>query len=125
TMTIAGRKVPTGLTKIGAYLGDHTRIGIGTLLNTGTVAGPYSQLLTSGTLLPRVLLPFCSFAQGRIQERTDLRQMLATAVTVLSRRGRQWTETDTELFFSLYEETGEERRKLMHESEQRWVRRVV
>jgi len=125
TMTIAGRKVPSGLIKIGAYVGDHSRTSINTLLNTGTVVGPFSQLLTSGSLLPRVLPPFCRYGHGHVQEQTDLRQMLATAGTVLSRRGRQWTEIDTELFFTLYEETAAQRRQVIRESEQRRMRRVV
>jgi UDP-N-acetylglucosamine diphosphorylase / glucose-1-phosphate thymidylyltransferase / UDP-N-acetylgalactosamine diphosphorylase / glucosamine-1-phosphate N-acetyltransferase / galactosamine-1-phosphate N-acetyltransferase len=125
TMTIAGRKVPSGLVKIGAYVGDHTRTSITTLLNTGTVVGPFSQLLTSGTLLPRVLPAFCSYGHGRVQERTDLSQMLSTAQTVLARRGRQWTEIDTELFFSVYEETAGVRRQVIRESEQQRMRRVV
>ncbi len=125
TMTIAGHKVPSGLVKIGAYIGDHTRTSISTQLNTGTVVGPFSQLLTSGTLLPRVLPACSSYAHGRVQERTDLRQMLATAQTVLSRRGRDWTEVDTELFFAVYEETAAERRKVIRESELHRMRQVV
>jgi UDP-N-acetylglucosamine diphosphorylase/glucosamine-1-phosphate N-acetyltransferase len=125
TMTIAGRKVSSGLVKIGAYVGDHTRTSISTLINTGTVVGPYSQLLTSGSLLPRVLPAFCRYGHGQVQERTDLSQMLATAATVLSRRGRQWTEVDTELFFTLYEETAAQRRQVIRESEQHRMRRVV
>jgi len=125
TMAIAGRKVSSGLIKIGAYVGDHSRTSINTLLNTGTVVGPFSQLLTSGSLLPRVLPAFCRYGHGHVQEQTDLRQMLATAGTVLSRRGRQWTEIDTELFFTLYEETAAQRRQVIRESEQRRMRRVV
>lgn len=124
-MTIAGKKVPTGLTKIGAYMGDHTRTSIGTLINTGTVVGPYSQLLTSGTLLPRVLPAFCRYGHGRVQNRTDLNQVLDTATKVLSRRGQQWTEVDTEFFFALYEATEMERQRVIHENEQKWLRRVV
>jgi UDP-N-acetylglucosamine diphosphorylase / glucose-1-phosphate thymidylyltransferase / UDP-N-acetylgalactosamine diphosphorylase / glucosamine-1-phosphate N-acetyltransferase / galactosamine-1-phosphate N-acetyltransferase len=125
TMTIAGRRVPSGLVKIGAYIGDHTRTSITTLINTGTVVGPFSQLLTTGSLLPRVLPAFCSYGHGHIQERTDLSQMLATAKTVLSRRGRQWTDVDTELFFAVYEETAANRRQVIRESEQPRRRRVV
>src|SRR5438067_1129333 len=47
SVSIAGRKVETGLIKVGAYLGDHTKTSINTLFNQGTVAGPFSLLLTS------------------------------------------------------------------------------
>jgi UDP-N-acetylglucosamine diphosphorylase/glucosamine-1-phosphate N-acetyltransferase len=125
TLTIAGRKVPTGQVKAGSFIGDHTRTSISTLLNTGTVVGPFSQLLTSGSLLPRLLPAFCKYGHGRVQERTDLSQMLATAAKVLERRGRQWTAVDAELFFHLYEQTSAERRQLIRESEQSRMRQVV
>lgn len=124
-MTIAGKKVPTDLRKIGAYMGDHTRTSIGALVNTGTVAGPFSQLLTSGSLLPRVLPAFCLFGHGQVQKRTDLNQMIETAAMVLSRRGQQWTEVDTEFVFALYESTEMERQRVLLEIEQKRLRRVV
>src|SRR5437763_1256292 len=54
TVTVAGRRVPTGLTKVGCFLGDHTKTGLGTLLNTGTNAGAFCNLLPGG-LLPRYM----------------------------------------------------------------------
>jgi len=60
-----------------------------------------------------------------VEDRTDLSLMLATAQTVLSRRGRQWTDIDTELFFAVYEETAATRRQVIRESEQPRRRRVV
>jgi UDP-N-acetylglucosamine diphosphorylase/glucosamine-1-phosphate N-acetyltransferase len=124
-VSLAGRPIDTGLIKVGAYLGDHTKTSINTLFNQGTVAGPFSLLLTSGTLLPRVLPPFCQFAHGRLQERADLRLMFQTAATVMGRRGRQWTEAHAELFFALFDQTEASRRQLLRESEQRRLRRVV
>ena len=56
---------------------------------------------------------------------TDVSQMLATARTVVARRGRQWTDIDTELFFAVYEETAAARRQVIRESEQPRRRRVV
>ncbi len=45
TVTVNGRIVPTGATKVGCFLGDHTKTGLGTLLNTGTNAGAFCNLL--------------------------------------------------------------------------------
>ena len=125
TMRINNASVPTGLIKIGAYLGDHTRMSVNTLLNTGTVVGPFGLLLTSGMLLPRAIPSFCRYAHGRVQERTDLGQMFATAATVMARRGRQWTDTHAEFFFDLYEQTAEARSQVLRESEQHTLRRVI
>jgi len=64
-------------------------------------------------------------AHGRLQERNDLREMVATATTMMGRRNREWTTEHTEFFLQLYEETAEARRQTLRESEQRRMRRVV
>jgi UDP-N-acetylglucosamine diphosphorylase / glucose-1-phosphate thymidylyltransferase / UDP-N-acetylgalactosamine diphosphorylase / glucosamine-1-phosphate N-acetyltransferase / galactosamine-1-phosphate N-acetyltransferase len=125
SMPVNGSNVPTGQLKIGSYLGDHTRMSVNTLLNTGTVVGPFGLLLTSGTLLPRLIPAFCRYGHGRVQERTDLGQMFATAATVMARRGQEWTETHAEFYFRLYEDTTAQRLKVLRDNEQHWLRRVV
>ena len=50
-----GRERATGETKIGAFLGDHVKTAIGTLLTTGTVVGPASNLVGGGTTGPKEL----------------------------------------------------------------------
>ena len=122
---LGGRAVDSGLMKVGAFLGDHAKTSINALINTGTVAGPFCQLLPSATLAPRVVPPFCRFGHGRLQERTDLRELFATAAVVMRRRGRTWTETHAEFFLSLYERTEAERRQALREAEQKRLRRVV
>jgi UDP-N-acetylglucosamine diphosphorylase/glucosamine-1-phosphate N-acetyltransferase len=124
-LSINGRRADTGRIKIGCFLGDFTRSGIGTLLNTGTVVGPFGQLLPSGGYLPRSVPAFCTASLGRIQERTDLGQMFATAATMMGRRGQTWTETHAEFYLGLYERTEAERRQALLEGERRRVRRVV
>ena len=125
SVVLRGVKVNTGLRKVGCFVGDHTKTSINAALNTGTVVGPFGQLLTSGSLPPRALPPFCQFGNGQVQERTDLRQLFATAATVMDRRGRRWTEIDADLYFWLYEQTAEQRRQVMRESEQRRLRRAM
>ncbi len=120
-----GQRVDSGLMKVGSFVGDHTKTSLNALFNTGSLVGPFGLLLTSGTLLPRVLPPFCEVAHGRIQERSDLRDMFATAATVMARRGREWTAEHAELAFFLYEATAAQRRQALREGEQRRLRRVV
>jgi UDP-N-acetylglucosamine diphosphorylase/glucosamine-1-phosphate N-acetyltransferase len=124
-MTVNGAPVQSGTMKIGSYLGDHTRMSINTLLNTGSAVGPFGLLLTSGTLLPRVIPAFCRYGHGRVQERTDLREMFETAATVMARREREWTPAHAEMYLSLYEQTAAERARVLRESEQSRLRRVV
>jgi UDP-N-acetylglucosamine diphosphorylase/glucosamine-1-phosphate N-acetyltransferase len=120
-----GRPVNTGKMKVGSFLGDHVKTSLNTLFNTGSVVGPFGQLLASGPLLPRSLPAYCRFGHGQAQERSDLREMFATARTVMARRGREWTETHAEFYLSLYERTAGERRQQIRENEQRRLRRVV
>jgi UDP-N-acetylglucosamine diphosphorylase/glucosamine-1-phosphate N-acetyltransferase len=118
---VAGQLRQTGLTKVGAFVGDHTRTSIGALLNTGSSVGPFCQLLASGSLLPREMPAFTEFKNGRLHERTDSRQLVATASRVLARRGHHWTESHTELFFRLYEETAPHRKQcLLEKAPRRW-----
>jgi UDP-N-acetylglucosamine diphosphorylase/glucosamine-1-phosphate N-acetyltransferase len=124
-MSVNGSQVQSGVIKIGSYLGDHTRMSINTLLNTGSVVGPFGLLLTSGALLPRVIPSFCRYGHGRLQERTDLREMFAAATTAMARRGQEWTPAHAELYLGLYEQTAAERSRVLRESEQNRLRRVV
>ena len=64
TVTVNGKKIETGLLKVGSFVGDHTKTSISTLFNTGSVAGPFGQLVTSGSLLPRSLPAFCQVHLG-------------------------------------------------------------
>src|SRR5262249_2163314 len=125
SVLLGGQKVDTGMLKVGSFLGDHTKTSIGVLFNTGTVIGPFCQLVASGALMPRVMPPFSRCQGGQVQERTDLREMFTTATTMMARRGQQWTPAHAEFFLDLYERTAGERRQLLRDREQRRLRRVV
>jgi UDP-N-acetylglucosamine diphosphorylase/glucosamine-1-phosphate N-acetyltransferase len=116
-VTIHGQKVDTGLTKVGAYIGDHSKTGLTALLNTGTVVGAFCNLLPTGRLLPRVLPSFCEYRQGQIQPRSDWREMLTTAAKVMQRRGRELTSAHTDLFNTLYDQTAPQRKQVLREGE--------
>ncbi|HZT80011.1 MAG TPA: putative sugar nucleotidyl transferase, partial [Gemmataceae bacterium] len=72
---VNGRLVATGQTKVGCFLGDHTKTGLGTLLNTGTNAGIFGNLLPGG-LLPRYLPSFVSYWNHSLADRADLWALL-------------------------------------------------
>jgi UDP-N-acetylglucosamine diphosphorylase / glucose-1-phosphate thymidylyltransferase / UDP-N-acetylgalactosamine diphosphorylase / glucosamine-1-phosphate N-acetyltransferase / galactosamine-1-phosphate N-acetyltransferase len=52
------REVETGLLKVGVFLGDHVKTGIGTLLSTGTVVGAGSNVFGGSGFPPRWIPPF-------------------------------------------------------------------
>jgi UDP-N-acetylglucosamine diphosphorylase/glucosamine-1-phosphate N-acetyltransferase len=124
-LTVNGERLSTGRTKIGSYIGDHTKTGLGALLNTGSVIGVFCNLLASGTLLPSVVPSFCQVQQGSVQERFDMRQMFATAGHAMHRRGCDFTESHLDFFYTLYDQTAERRRKTVQEAERRRLRKSV
>ncbi|HWG41370.1 MAG TPA: putative sugar nucleotidyl transferase [Gemmataceae bacterium] len=122
TMTVNGRRVRTGLTKIGCFLGDHTKTGLSTLLNTGTNAGAFCNLLPGG-LLPKYLPSFASWWNETLTDRAELSSLLRTAAEVMRRRGVVFTETHAALYRTLFEQTAAERRHALRDAELRKLRR--
>ncbi len=92
--------VPTGRQFVGAVIGDHSKIGITGMLNTGTVVGVGSNLYGSG--FPSAFVP--SFHKGNCQglRRVDFDKFIATAQRMMLRRNEQLTPAQVSLFQSLY-----------------------
>jgi UDP-N-acetylglucosamine diphosphorylase/glucosamine-1-phosphate N-acetyltransferase len=122
TMTVNGRRVNTGLTKVGCFLGDHTKSGLGTLLNTGTNVGIFCNLLPGG-FLPKYVPSFASWWQEVLTDRADLESLLRTAAEVMRRRQVAFTEAHAALYRTLFEQTAAERRRAVREAELRALRR--
>lgn len=123
TVEVAGELVRTGLSKVGCFLGDHTKTGLGTLLNTGTVAGAFCNLLPTGPLTPKRIPSFCSLWNGQITDAVDVDALLRTASTVMQRRDHCFTDIHAALARTLYEETATQRRQAIREDGQRQLRR--
>ncbi len=74
----------TGLLKVGCFLGDHVKTGIGALLNTGTVVGAGSNLF--GSRMPPKYVPPFSWGAGADLSEFRLDRFLETARAVMDRR---------------------------------------
>jgi len=100
--------VGTGRQFTGLFMGDHSKCGINTMFNTGTVVGTFCNLYGSG-FMPRVLPSFTwgSPEDGFAEYRLDKALQVAEAVMV--RRDTPLTETDHALLTTLFERTAEER----------------
>jgi hypothetical protein len=72
--------------KMGALLGDHVKLGIGTLLDAGTVVGPGSNVFGGGFPGTKWIPPF-SWGGAKGFRPYDLESFLATAETAMRRRG--------------------------------------
>src|SRR5262249_25513239 len=108
---VDGDEVDTGLLKVGAFLGDFSRTGVGVLLDCGTAAGAFSELLPWGSSLPRLVPPFCTVWQGAVRERPRLRRLFDAAAAAMRRRGRAWGAEHAEFFLGLYDASASRRRE--------------
>lgn len=91
----------TGELFCGLMMGDHSKCGINTMFNTGTVVGVSANVF--GTGYPGKFIP--SFSWGGIEESSIYRieKALEVAQHVVQRRGLQLSEADTEILRYIYE----------------------
>lgn len=103
-----GKEFSTGQMKVGSFIGDHTKTGIGTLLNTGIQIG-FSANLYGGTLFEQKLLP--SFVWGKPERMVPYRvdKAIEVAKAVKGRRGKTLSPPEQQLFRKIFEQTGKQR----------------
>ncbi len=108
---LAGDPVATGQAKVGCFIGDHTRTGLGSMLNTGTAVGVMCNVLPAGLLLPKHIPSFTAVLHGRVAPGFPLDQLFATAETVMGRRGQSFAEAERQLYLDLFDQTRLERER--------------
>ncbi|NNM06304.1 MAG: hypothetical protein HKO65_14530, partial [Gemmatimonadetes bacterium] len=106
---VGGRDGPrdTGLMKVGCFLGDHVKTGIGTLLNTGTVVGAGSNIF-GGQMPPSYVPPF-SWGVGAELTEFRLDKFLEVAVRAMARRGEALDESMASVLERAWEDTRSQR----------------
>jgi hypothetical protein len=121
-VTVNGRVIDTGIPKVGCFVGDHTKTGLGTLLNTGTNAGIFCNLLPSGRLLPKQIPSFSSYWNGELTEQSDLSRLFQAAEEVMGRRGQDFTGIHAALFRLLFDQTAVEREQVLRSDKSQRLR---
>jgi len=93
----------TGLQFCGLMMGDHSKCGINTMFNTGTVVGVSANIFGSG--FPRNFIP--SFSWGGHKGFTTYltKKAFEVAKIVMLRRNIEFTEQDTAILEHVFEET--------------------
>jgi UDP-N-acetylglucosamine diphosphorylase/glucosamine-1-phosphate N-acetyltransferase len=86
----------TGLHFVGLMMAEHGKSAIGTMFNTGTVVGFASNVFGSG--FPARSLPSWTWGDGSGDGRHDPIRAMATARTVMSRRGCALTAGHERIF---------------------------
>jgi UDP-N-acetylglucosamine diphosphorylase/glucosamine-1-phosphate N-acetyltransferase len=101
------RFVDTGRQFAGLFMGDHSKCGINTMFNTGTVVGTNCNLF-GGDFPPRYVPPFSwGGASGLAPYRLD--KACKVAERVMGRRDTPFTDADRALLSALFERTQAER----------------
>ena len=102
-VTINGEVIDTGLQFVGLFMGDHSKSGINTMFNTGTVVGVMSNVFGAG--FPPKEIP--SFAWGGADGFVphDLDKALQTARTVMARRDVELTPAHEKVYRHVYDLT--------------------
>ena len=101
------RFVRTGLQFCGLMMGDHSKCGINTMFNTGTVVGVAANIFGAG--FPRNFIP--SFAWGGAQgfDTFQTNKVHEMAEAMCKRRGVEYTAADKEIMEHIYTETAPNR----------------
>lgn len=102
-----GGFVSTGLMFCGLMMADHTKCGINTMFNTGTVTGVSANIFGDG--FPRNYIP--SFAWGGASgfSTYQFEKAMVTAAKAMERRGLALTEVDKEIYQTIFDMSARER----------------
>lgn len=91
---------------LGSIIGDHTKFGIGTLLNTGSVVGLGCNIVNSIGVLPKYIESF-AWGNGTDNRTYQFAPFMETVGTVYRRRGKNLFLQDKNLLTQVYEYTTE------------------
>jgi UDP-N-acetylglucosamine diphosphorylase/glucosamine-1-phosphate N-acetyltransferase len=114
SVPLEGCAINTGSTKVGSFIGDHTKAALATLFNTGSSIGVMCMLVPGGKLLPKHVPPFCRIWHGALDDQIDFDSGLQTARTVMERRNQEFTPAQERLLRHVFKLTQAERETALH-----------
>ena len=91
----------TGLQFLGLIMGDHSKCGINTMFNTGTVVGVSANVFGAG--FPRNFIPSFTWGGSQGYETYDLKKAFFTMDRVLARREMTLSEEDRAILNHIYD----------------------
>jgi len=106
-MTIDGEETDTGLTFMGLVMGDHSKSGINTMFNTGTVIGVHCNVFGGG--FPPKYIPSFSWGGAGGFTAYDVDRAVETARIVMARRKMELSDALCRLYRLTFDWTAEER----------------
>ncbi len=93
----------TGLQFCGLLMGDHSKAGINTMFNTGTVTGIAANVFDAG--FPPKFIPSFSWGGAHGFEEFRLEKMYEAAEKMMERRKIPFTQADKNIVKAVFEET--------------------
>jgi len=99
--------VKTGLTFCGLVMGDHSKTGINTMFNTGTVVGVNANVFGSG--FQRNFVPSFSWGGTSGFKIYDVKKAILVAKAVYARRGIDFDEVEQDILTYVFEQTASNR----------------
>ncbi len=101
--------IETGLQFVGVIMGDHTKTGINTMLNTGTVIGVSANIFGSG--FPRAFIPSFSWGGASGFTSFDFGKAAEIAERVFARRNVPFDHKERSILKSVHQSTHVFRKK--------------
>ncbi len=102
------RSVDSSLQFCGVIMGDHSKTGINTMLNTGTVVGVGANIFGAG--FPPTHIPDFSWGGAQGFETYKTEKLFETAEKVFERRNLKFSETEKEILNEVFKMTAEYRK---------------
>ena len=103
-LTVGGVQVDSGLIKVGSFIGDHTKFGIGTLLNTGINIGVCCNIF-GGTLIVDKEVPSFSWGNSQKYEQYRFEKAVETAERSVFRRDCTLSDRELGLLQAIFDGT--------------------
>ena len=97
----------TGLQFCGLIMGDHSKCGINTMFNTGTVIGVSTNIF--GTGFPRNFVPSFSWGGAAGFTTYQIKKVIETSKIVFSRKGIEMDETEERILENVFKLTDQYR----------------
>lgn len=106
-VVINGKQIDTGSLFVGLIMGDHSKSGINTMFNTGTVVGVACNVFGGG--YPPKYIPSFSWGGSESLATYDVDRAIEVARRVMARRKRTMDKSEELLFHTIFQQTANQR----------------
>lgn len=101
------KSVKTGLTFCGLLMGDHSKCGINTMFNTGTIAGVSCNIYGGG--FPEKFIPSYSWGGSDGMATYSFDRAMETANRMMGRRDKKLSEAEIAMYKHIFDVTSKQR----------------